>query len=371
MIYLNQAGTTWPKPACVLEACQQAMQASCTDWSCQFDAAHTALANFVGADKDRLLLTPGCTSSLAVAIQDFTLKPGDRIVTSCFEHHAMHRPLLKWVEQGVELDVIPPSIDTPFRFDRFEQSLAAGNVKLVAVTAASNVTGDLLPIEKIAKLAHAHGALVLLDAAQWVGWTDNLCFSDSAFDIVAFGGHKGLHAPWGIGGLYVARDVSLNTPQATCTIGTDQQACASMPGYCDAGSVDRIALAGLRAAIEWLQKFPDRLESCRNFVARLRAALADKPGVVFLGSDQPEYRLPTLAFNVANHPSDDIARQLSALGLHVASGLQCAPLTHQILGTEDQGTVRISVGPTNTEHEIERAIEILGAWKVPVLEQLS
>ena len=98
-----------------------------------------------------------------------------------------------------------------------EQSLAARDVGLVAVTAACNVTGELLPIEQIIELSHRYDAMALIDAAQIVGWVD-LNFDELGADMVAFGGHKGLQAPWGIGGLYVARSAKLKCATAQCAI---------------------------------------------------------------------------------------------------------------------------------------------------------
>lgn len=365
MIYLNQAGTSWPKPAPVQAACAQALQADVSDWARDFGRAHAALGKFLGLDAtdlDRLLLTPGCTSSLSVAIQDVDLRPGDRILTSSCEHHATHRPLLKWVDRGVDLEVIPPSESGPLDMQRFRASLQDARVKLVALTAASNVTGDLLPIGEIAELVLESNAMLLVDGAQWVGWEDGLQLKTSSIDVLAFGGHKALHAPWGIGGLYVAPHLSLNTPLATCSIGASEPSCASMPDYCDAGSVDRVALAGLEAAIHWLAERPNRLEEARQAVAEMRQILEQKPGFIFYGSPNASERLPTLAFNVQGLSSADSAGQLQRLGLQVASGYQCAPLAHQILGTDVTGTVRISVGPANSRTEMDQAIAVLEAW---------
>ncbi|MFN3189084.1 MAG: aminotransferase class V-fold PLP-dependent enzyme [Aureliella sp.] len=368
MLYLNHAGTSWPKPDCVVEACAQALERSPVQWGGDFDSGHASLAKHLGiADPSHLLLTPGCTSSLAVALADFILNPGDRILCSSFEHHALHRPLLKRADQGIQVAVIPPGESGPFDLSRLETELEAGDVKLVAITAAANVTGDLLPLNAICDLAHEYDAKVLVDGAQVVGWMD-LELDRLSADMFAFGGHKGLQAPWGIGGLYIAPGVEMNTPTATCEIGS-AAACSIRPGYCDVGSVDRIALFALERAIRWLEERPDRLRKAQIQITKLQNAVEMLPGVVRCGQDDPLQRMPTVAFGfreqVSESSSAEIATALEHCGILGASGLQCAPLAHQMLGTDERGLVRLSVGPQTSDDEIESACHVLADFKVP------
>lgn len=338
------------------------------NWPAAFQAAHQRVAEFLGIrDETRLLWTPGCTSALSLAIDDHDWQPGDRVLTSGFEHHALHRPLLKLVEQGVQLEIIPPDIEKPIDLEKLQTSLASNPVKMVALTAASNVTGDLLPIDTITSLAHDAGALVLVDGAQVVGW-QTLNLSQSSVDLFAFGGHKGLHAPWGIGGLYVAPHVDMHCQSATCEVPpssntpsgvSDQQPSRRMPGYCDAGSVDQIALSGLQAAIPWLEAQPQRLAQAREKAARLRKVIEGLSGALLYGSHEATRRLPTVAFTIRGTAPSQIGRQLASSGVTVAAGLQCAPLAHEVLGTAPDGVVRLSVGPTNTDADIQYACEML------------
>lgn len=359
--YFNQAGTTWPKPAPVLEAMNRAALQAPTDWSATFDSAHQELAQYFGIpDPARLLLTPGCTSALSLAVADMPWEVGDRAICSAFEHHALHRPLLKLVQQGVDLEVIAPTETGPFNLAQLRNSLQRHPVKLVAVSAASNVTGECLPLDDILELAHAYGAKVLVDAAQVVGWFE-IDVVRSGFDLFAFGGHKGLHAPWGIGGLYVAPHVELQTPKATCDVGdSSQPQCTPMPGYCDGGSVDRMALACLPAAIDWLSHRPDRLEIARQRLATIHDALRKIPGIVIYGTSPFETRMPTIAFNMAGKSAGAVAQWFAQQEIILSSGLQCAPLAHEILGSAPQGVARVSLGPQNTDQDVEALCRVLG-----------
>lgn len=354
-IYLNHAGTSWPKPPTVQAAVTEAMQAEAKDWPGQFEAAHWEIAAFFGLnDPQQLLLTPGCTSSLSVAVADHAWQSGDRVLTSGLEHHALHRPLVKLTEQRVKLEIVPPSSDSPIDLDQLQAELRSGGVRMVAVSAASNVTGELFFLPEIIELAHQYGALALIDAAQVVGWK-KLDLPALGADLVAFGGHKGLQAPWGIGGLYVAPQVKMECVAATCEIPRPGEACGTRPTYCDAGSVDRIALAGLQASVRWLaaEERRDRLERARQLTAGIWETLSRLDGIRLFGSADPRSRLPTIAFTSEQHSPPEITAALAEQGILVAAGLQCAPLAHQTLGTDPHGVVRLSLGPSTTAEEAE------------------
>ena len=275
-LYLNHAGTSWPKPRVVSEAVRDAMTAPPAQWPQRFDEAHQAIAEFFGVSRrEQILLTPGCTSALAVGIGDAFIANGQRVLTSRWEHHALHRPLLKLASTGVRVEHIPPGRNrlmhghvSPIDLDWLEQTLAEHDVGFVAITAACNVTGELLPYEDVIGIAHRYGAMVLIDAAQIVGW-QKLDFPRLGADMVAFGGHKGLQAPWGIGGLYLSDRAQMECTSASCelpvAVKSDGKG-ATHPGYCDVGSVDQFALAGLHDAIDRLrlaltEKFCQRAEN--------------------------------------------------------------------------------------------------------------
>ena len=357
-IYLNHAGTSWPKPQVVVDAVRDAMTGSPSQWGEHFEQSRHMIAEFFSIpDPEQLLLTPGCTSSLAVGIGDIDLGRRNRVLTSVWEHHAMHRPLLQLAQSGVTVEYVPPSDESPLDLNQLEDHLSEGDVGLIAITASSNVTGDLLPFEEVIELAHRHDAQVLLDAAQVVGWLD-LDFLALGADLIAFGGHKGLQGPWGIGGLYVAAGARMNCSSATCELPPLDR--KLRPGYCDVGSVDQVALAGLHAAIGWLKRI-DRtvhMGPAREQIGQIEAALKDA-GARCFSIYEPSRRMPTLAFSADDRPSAQIAASLKTLGIIVGSGLQCSPLAHQTVGTESEGLVRISVGMGQDALEIKEAIEAI------------
>ncbi len=360
-IYLNHAGTSWPKPSVVTEAVAAAMQTSPRHWPPLFDRAHHSVCRYFGvSNPGQLLLTPGCTSAISVAISDFNWELNDRILTSSWEHHALSRPLRKLQGDGIELAVVPPDSAGPFDLDFCESSLAEGSVKLVAITAACNVTGQLLPIRRIIELAHKYNAFVLVDAAQVVGWMP-LNFSELGADLIAFGGHKGLQSPWGIGGLYIADHVPMKCVTASCGLSSsnEESLLSPRPGYCDVGSVDQFSLAGLEVAIDWLEEEAqaDRLAIGRGYVQRFRDLLSAFTNVTLYGADDLSQQLPTVAFSVAGISSATISDHLKARGIVAASGFQCAPQAHETLGTAESGVVRLGFGIGQPEKEIAKALE--------------
>lgn len=365
MSYLNHAGTSWPKPEPVRRAVAAALGAPADGWAEELEASHARVARAFGvSEPERLLLTPGCTSALSLAFADFAWEAGDRVLTSSLEHHALQRPALALQHRGVELVHVPRAADGPLDLDALRGELRRGRARVVAMTGACNVTGELLPLADVTRLAHEHGARVLVDGAQIAGWLP-IDLAASGVDVFTFAGHKGLQAPWGLGGLFVAAGVPMAPVGATCELpsGAAPPACPTMPGYCDAGSVDRAALAGLVAALDWLEEpaAAGRLERARGRTERLAAALEVRPGVRLHGRRDPAARLPTVAFTREGASVEELARAFERRGVTVGAGLQCAPLAHGALGTAPDGVVRLSAGPMTTDGDVERALEVVAA----------
>lgn len=373
-IYLNHAGTSWPKPNWVTKATIDAMHSHPSAWPNAFEHAHQDVCRFFGVENpDQLLLTPGCTASLSIAVSNVDLPAGCRVLTSSWEHHALHGPLQKLQEKGIVIQSIPASNTRPFDTVAFEKSLAESDVGMVAVTAACNVTGDLLPIQQIVELAHRYDAMVLVDAAQVVGWID-LQFDRLGADILAFGGHKGLQAPWGIGGLYISDSAFMKCSTAQCAIplkngqepvaDESTKTWADRPGYCDAGSVDQCSLSGLAASLQRLSQTSraEELRFAQQQADKLRETLCDNRKITLYGNDQCTERLPTIAFSIADESSARSANRLRQHGLLVGSGIQCSPLSHETLGSNLSGLVRISIGLQQSAKEVEIAIKRLQAF---------
>lgn len=362
-VYLNQAGTSWPKPEPVREAVREALIAPVDSWAHRLDEQHETVCRAFGITQtDRLLLTPGATSALSAAILDHEWQPGDQLITSRFEHHAVVRPADLLTTRGVTVTAIPPGDGAALSVDELRAELGKGKTRLVAITAASNVTGDILPYEEVVQLAHEFGALCLIDASQTAGWIP-IDVQALGVDLLAFTAHKALQGVWGVGGLYVAPTVAMFSPNAVCELpkSGEGRSCAPMPGYCDVGSIDRPALAGLVAGIEWLSEpeNKDRLERARDQVRMFEARLRAFDSVVIHAHTDVVKRLPTIALTVEGRDLSALAAELAIAGVIASAGFQCAAQAHETLGTHASGVLRFSFGPGNGPGDAEWAVERL------------
>lgn len=356
-LYFNHAGTSWPKPDSVWAACESALRSPPDQWPERFSRERASVCKAMGiADPAGLLLTPGCTSALALAISDHPWSAGDRVVTSSMEHHALYRPLVKLDERGVKRIKIPRAGEEAFDLSCFEQVVRERPPRLVALTAASNVTGECLPIPEIARICQAENVPLLIDGAQVVGWPI-FDLVGLGIDLFTFAGHKGPRATWGIGGLYVAPQVTMHCLEARCEITPGTPPRGSRPGFCDAGSVDLVALASLAAGWNYLQKAPadDLLDAARERAVEFREALCGTPGIRLLGGD-PRKNLPTVAIELPHIASEAAARILRERGIHASGGWQCAPEAHQALGTDRAGLLRFSFAESNSPDQVQEAV---------------
>ncbi|MDD9933486.1 MAG: aminotransferase class V-fold PLP-dependent enzyme [Myxococcales bacterium] len=353
-IYANNAGTSWPKPPGVVEAAAAALDAPPAEGLAAFEAAAAAVCALIGVPtSERLLLTPSCTGALGLALGDLPWQPGDLVLTSALEHHALARAVEKLErERGVEHRALAYRPGATIDLEQARRVLATGRVRLVAVTHASNVTGELLPIAELAALARSHGALVLLDAAQTLGVID-LDVQELGVDLLCFAGHKGPLGPHGIGGLWAAPNVAFESPWAVCEVGEGRGACSPFPGYCDVGSVNLAAAAGLAVALDWRREHGGAAWARALELAReLREALARR-GHVY-GGDGPH--TATLSVRLDALPLARAEPHFAGAGIAVRAGQHCAPLALEALGTPE-GTLRISLGPFNRDEDVAAIVD--------------
>jgi selenocysteine lyase/cysteine desulfurase len=360
VIYANYAGTSWPKPQAVVAAVEAAQLADPRGNADLYRGAHAEVARYFGCDHpERLLIAPSCTSALAVAIGDLVWRPGDVVITSHLEHHALVRPIQKlaW-DHGVEHEIAPYSPGEPIDLAWVANRLKQGGVKLIAVTGASNITGELLPVAELSELAHSHGALLLLDAAQIAGVVP-VDVQSLAIDLLVFAGHKGMLAPHGVGGLWAAPHVEFICPTATCEVRGVDRVSAAFPGYCDVGSVNFAALAGLRASIQCLQGAQELgWEKPRRLAERLWQECQDRPHCNVLGGNKDHTAIVSMLID--HIPLEHAQQHFLEREIVVRAGQHCAPLGLQALRVPD-GCLRISFGPANAPEDVDAILSAIDA----------
>ncbi|MBI4566461.1 MAG: aminotransferase class V-fold PLP-dependent enzyme [Planctomycetes bacterium] len=370
MIYLNNAATTWPKPDGVygaVEACLRAPASPSRTTSKEgraaddlMDSSRREVADFLGiSDPSRLVFLPGATYALNLAILGLPWEEGDVAIMGALEHHAVSRPIRKLArERGVRFQIAPYRPDLPIDLDFVERVLKSGRTRLVACTMASNVTGDIFPIGPVARLAHRYGALCLIDASQAAGVLP-VDVRSLEPDLLAFPGHKALFGPPGVGGLYVARHVRLNTLAEGGT-GKDSgkhELSGTLPSSFEVGTHNLPAIAGLAAGVRWLRD--TGVDIVRDHERTLSRMLVERvssiPGATLYGSRSGHHRTAVLSIHLEDWTPADLAGWLSEKhGLCTRAGFHCAPLAHETLGTLSQGgSVRLSPGFFNTPEEME------------------
>ncbi len=365
--YLDNAATSWPKPPEVHAAWDRAARetgaaagraayASAVEAAVIKHRARVALARCIGADPSRVALPSGGTLALNVAIHGLA-RPGDRVIATAADHNATLRPLHALARRGViALDVVP--CDGAGRVDPADVAAAwRPDTRLVVCTHASNVTGAVQDVEAIGAVVRGRDGIFILDAAQTLGQVP-LDVGSCGADVVCAPAHKWLLAPSGAALLWARAGVDPD-PLVLGGTGTASESLEMPAAFADrleAGTGDVPALAGLAAAIDWLEaQGVDRVgQRCRDLAAACAARLRDLPGVrVFAGNAGA----PIVSFTLAGTDPAEVAAILEqAAGVEVRSGYHCAALVHDRLGTRDGGTVRASFGPFNDEADVDAIV---------------
>lgn len=374
MIYLDNAATTMHKPQTVIDAVTQAMcslgNAGRGATSGALDAARTIhacrakLARLLGSPRaDHVCFTPNSTAALNTVINGL-VRPGDRVVTTVLEHNSVLRPLNRLaVEQGVTVEHAGCDANGVLDYDELEQLVTPGT-RAVVVTHASNVTGNSVDVARVAAVAHAAGALVIVDASQSAG-TAKIDMDTMGLDVVCFTGHKGLMGPQGTGGLAVAESIDV-APWAMGGTGVhsfDALQPLEWPTRLEAGTLNGHGIAGLSAGLDFIEA-----QGGVEAIAARERALADRflagvreiPGIKLYGAFDQLTRSAIVSLNVGDIDSAEISDALmQGWGIATRPGAHCAPLMHRALGTERQGVVRFSFGYFNTDEEVDTAIDAL------------
>lgn len=370
-IYLDNAASSCPKPAGVIEAVDQCLREYCanpgrgahkTAVSAARVIYHTRekAARFLGIeDSSNLIFTMNATDSLNLAMYGL-LKPGDHVVSSMVEHNAVLRPLKVLAEGGV--DVFLVGSDAAGRIDPGDIiSALKPQTRLVVLSHASNVTGAVQPIEELAVTLKERGVHLLVDAAQSAGAL-HLDMKKTPVPLLACTGHKSLMGPQGIGMLFISPEIELRSIRqgGTGTRSEEPQDALPRPDRYEAGTLNTPGIAGLGAGIDFLyEQGLDNLFAHKNaLTGRLHRGLDDIGGVDVYGPALGELRSPLVSFNIGEMPSSEVSAILDReYDIASRAGLHCAPGAHEAMGTRNRGAVRLSIGPFNTEAEIDATIK--------------
>jgi len=368
MIYFDNAASGGRKPDCVISAVQSSIRVCANpgrsghklsvSLASIVEDCRNALSDFFdGYGYERVIFTKNCTEALNIAILG-SLKQGDHVIVSCFEHNSVLRPL-EFLKQSGMITYDVCYVDTKDKLGGISpnavQKLLKPNTKLVAITAASNVNGYLPPISEIKKILPPH-VLFLCDGAQ-AGGHFPLSMQKIGIDFLTLAGHKGLCGIQGSGALLFSPRAN---PNPVLYGGTGSMSLSlDMPDFypdaLEAGTLSYPAIVSLLYGVEYLSL---QLPSLQRHVFSLTQYLLSRLEPL---KNFKSYSLPNpcgiVAFAHMRIQSEEIAMRLSEnFDIAVRGGLHCAPLAHEGLGTQENGLVRVSFSHFNSMKEIDELL---------------
>ena len=378
VIYLDNAATSFPKPDLVHDrmmsfyrtcgvnpgrsGCDMALEAEHMVSGCRRKLSEFFNASLVGAgkkkDPDRLVFTLNATHSLNLILRG-TVGPGDHVVTTWLEHNSVIRPVNHLVKLGAEATFVRPDGEGFVDPDDIRKAIRP-NTRLVIVNHGSNVIGAVQDITAIGRVCAEAGVPFAVDTAQTAGVIP-IDMAASHVSFLAFTGHKSLFGPTGTGGICVADDAVIESSMwgGTGVKSAYPYHLEEYPYRLEAGTLNIIGIAGLSAGQDWIAELG--LDAIRRHELELLAVLDDGfrqiKGVTVYGPKGLDRRVPTVSINVNGFDASDIGTIVDVdFNIVTRTGLQCAPLIHDHIGTSPSGTARFSIGPFNTREHVETAV---------------
>ena len=372
IIYIDNAATS-QRPQCVIDAegdfyknynanPLRGLYSLSVEATEVYENAREAIRKFIGAEKsNEIIFTRNTTESLNLVAYSYGLsnvKKGDEIVVSIMEHHSDLLPWQMVAETcGAELKFIECAKDGSIDLEKVKE-LITSRTKIVAMTQVSNVLGREYPVKEIAKLAHEKGAVMVVDGAQSTPHM-RVDVTDLDADFFAFSGHK-LLAPMGIGVLYGKEELLEKMPpflsggEMIDSVTRTSAVYAELPHKFEAGTVNAAGAAGLKAAIDYIEKVGFDYIGEREIALTSRAIEKMKkiPHVNIIGSENADEHTGIVTFTIDNVHPHDISELLAADGIAVRAGHHCAQPLLMHLGLNS--TARASFAFYNTEDEVDK-----------------
>jgi cysteine desulfurase family protein len=371
IIYLDNAATVYPKPPEILDSALELYKRYgvnpgrsgydlCLVGGDLLQTTREELTRFFGGtDPNRLCFANNASDALNLLIQGM-VDPGDHVISTTIEHNSVIRPLNHLRrDDGVTVDYVPAAAEG--RVDPADiAARLRPQTKLVAVNHGSNVIGTIQPLAEIGRICRERDVRFIVDAAQTAGVVP-IHAQEMQIDALAFTGHKSLLAPTGIGGVYVAEGVEVKHTRAggTGVRSAHPYHLDEYPYRLEVGTPNLLGIIGLHEAQRYIAKrgMDEIYRHEMELFTTLQQGLEEIDGVTLQGTKRLSDRLPVLSFTVEGWDPADVGTLLDGdHNIACRTGLQCAPLIHDQMGTSPRGTVRLSVGPMNTAADVDEAI---------------
>lgn len=375
VIYMDNAATSYPKPEAVYQAIDRfnrnlggnpgrgSSKRALAAGSVLLETREALARLFKAGDGRNIVFTLNVTEALNTGLKGI-LKPGDHVVTTSMEHNAVARPLTRMEQMGVKWTRVQCGPDG--RLDPLDVRQALlPSTKMICLLHASNVTGTIMPIDEVGKISREHGLIFMVDAASTAGLL-NLDVERQNIDLLAFAGHKGLMGPQGTGGLYVRKGIKITPLKegGTGSLSEKLDQPCFMPDWLESGTPNTPGIAGLLAGVRFIEDTgPETIRKHESRQAEmLLRGLMEIPGVKVYGPRVSKERTAVISFNIEDIDCGEVSLRLEHdFGIISRSGLHCAPLAHQTIGTLEQGSCRLSPGFFTTDDEISRVIQAVSS----------
>lgn len=371
MIYLDNAATSFPKPASVPRRVDEILRRiggnpgrgshrMALEASRVIFAAREMVAAVIGApDASRIAFTKNATEAVNIALKGL-LKPGDHAVTTTFEHNSVAKTF-KWLsDRGVIVTKVAPGGDGRVEPSDIRRAMRPAT-RIVCVTHASNVFGTLQPVSDIGEVCRASGVIFMTDGAQTVGALP-VDVASMNLDVLVATGHKALFGPQGTGFLYAREGVEI---EPLVSGGTGElEAALEMPERLEAGTMNMPGIGGLSSGVEFVMA--EGVGKIRAhevaLVGELIAGLRGIKGVRIIGALDAAQRASLVSFTIDGVSVAEAGMRLdNDFSIMARSGAHCAPEAHREAGTHPEGAVRISPGYFSTPDEIKECLRAVKA----------
>lgn len=310
---------------------------------------------------ENVVFTKNITESLNVILKGF-LKENDHVIVSSMEHNAVMRPLNTLVNKGLELTRIQANIKG--QIDPLDVKKAIkSNTKAIIMTHASNVSGTMIDLESIGKIAKEANIFFIIDAAQTAGAFE-VDFQKLGCNALAFTGHKSLLGPQGIGGFLI--DDKLNAcvspliEGGTGSASEKEEQPSYMPDKFESGTQNLVGIYGLNASLKYIKELgiekisKHEIEITNYFLKKAK----EIKNIRLVGLESAEGRTAVVSIDFKELDNAQIGFLLShEFSISTRVGLHCAPSAHKSLNTYPQGSVRFSFSYSTTKEEVDYAID--------------
>ncbi len=372
MIYLDNAATSNHKPFAVKKAVWDGLyhpvnigrnsSKQAFYYADKILSVRENIGKLIGiSDYENIVFTMNASHALNFAVKGF-LPEGGKIVTTVTEHNSVLRQIFS--DNKYQVHILPSNNDHTPDFSKLPKCEIPYHGVLI-MNVASNVTGRILPYREIYQKANQSGWTVLFDFSQAIGNID-VNLSEMNHTIAVFSGHKSLLGPQGTGVLYVSEDISLSSvlEGGTGSLSNSFFQPDFLPDQFEVGTLNTPGILGLGEGVRFVVKqTPSALVHHKRELCKMAyEALKEMKNISLYHNGDFQNYVGILSFNIKDYYSEEIANLLSKrYGISTRGGFHCAPLMHRELGTDTQGTIRISPGYRTTKKEIKKLIDAIYA----------